>query len=52
MQDIAANITENLRNYMRVFYDDSALVSETFTNNTVIIRDTMAQERINKENLV
>jgi glycyl-tRNA synthetase len=73
MQDIAANITEDLRNYMRVFYDDSGAVgrryrrqdecgtpycitvdSETLTNNTVTIRDrdTMAQERINKDNLV
>ncbi len=73
MQDIAANITEDLRNYMRVFYDDSGAVgrryrrqdecgtpfcitvdSETLTNNTVTIRDrdTMVQERINKDNLV
>jgi glycyl-tRNA synthetase len=73
MQDIANNITEDLRNYMRVFYDDSGAVgrryrrqdecgtpycitvdSETLTNNTVTIRDrdTMAQERVNKDNLV
>ena len=73
MQDIATNITEDLRNYMRVFYDDSGAVgrryrrqdecgtpfcitvdSDTLTDNTVTIRDrdTMAQERINKDNLV
>jgi glycyl-tRNA synthetase len=73
MQDIARNITEDLRNYMRVFYDDSGAVgrryrrqdecgtpfcitvdSDTLTDNTVTIRDrdTMAQERINKDNLV
>lgn len=73
MQDIAANITEDLRNYMRVFYDDSGAVgrryrrqdecgtpfcitvdSETLSGNTVTVRDrdSMAQERIHKDNLV
>lgn len=73
MQDIAGNITEDLRNYMRVFYDDSGAVgrryrrqdecgtpfcitvdSDTLSDNTVTVRDrdTMAQERINKDNLV
>lgn len=73
MQDIAGNITEDLRNYMRVFYDDSGAVgrryrrqdecgtpfcitvdSDTLRDNTVTVRDrdTMAQERINKDNLV
>ena len=73
MQDIARNITEDLRNYMRVFYDDSGAVgrryrrqdecgtpfcitvdSDTLSDNTVTVRerDSMVQERINKDNLV
>lgn len=73
MQDIARNITEDLRDYMRVFYDDSGAVgrryrrqdecgtpfcitvdSDTLSDNTVTVRerDSMAQERINKDNLV
>ncbi len=72
MQDIARNITEDLRNYMRVFYDDSGAVgrryrrqdecgtpfcitvdSDTLSDNTVTVRerDSMVQERINKDNL-
>lgn len=73
MQEIAANITEDLRKHIRVFYDDSGAVgrryrrqdecgtpfcvtvdSETISDNTVTVRDrdSMAQERINKDNLV
>ncbi|MBN1634574.1 MAG: glycine--tRNA ligase [Ignavibacteria bacterium] len=72
MQDIAHNITEDLRKYFRVFYDDSGAVgrryrrqdecgtpfcftvdSQTLDEGTVTIRerDSMAQERVNKDNL-
>lgn len=72
MQDIAHNITEDLRKYFRVFYDDSGAVgrryrrqdecgtpycftvdSQTLNDGTVTIRerDSMAQERVNKDNL-
>jgi glycyl-tRNA synthetase len=73
MQDIAHNITEDLRKHFKVFYDDSGAVgrryrrqdecgtpfcvtvdSETLTDNTVTVRDrdSMAQERINKDKIV
>jgi glycyl-tRNA synthetase len=72
MQDIAHNITEDLRKHFRVFYDDSGAVgrryrrqdecgtpycftvdSQTLEDGTVTIRerDSMAQERVNKDNL-
>ena len=72
MQEIAKNITEDLRKHYRVFYDDSGAVgrryrrqdecgtpycitvdSETLENGSVTIRDrdSMTQERVNKDNL-
>ncbi|MDZ4712531.1 MAG: glycine--tRNA ligase [bacterium] len=72
MQDIASNITEDLRKNFKVFYDDSGAVgrryrrqdecgtpfcitvdSDTLTDNTVTVRerDSMKQERIQKDNL-
>ena len=72
MQDIAHNITEDLRKHFRVFYDDSGAVgrryrrqdecgtpycitvdSDTLQDGTVTVRerDSMAQERIQKDNL-
>jgi glycyl-tRNA synthetase len=73
MQDIAHNITEDLRKHFKVFYDDSGAVgrryrrqdecgtpfcitvdSETLTDNTITVRerDSMMQERINKDKIV
>ncbi|MFZ1321244.1 MAG: glycine--tRNA ligase [Ignavibacteria bacterium] len=72
MQDIAHNITDDLRKSFNVFYDDSGAVgrryrrqdecgtpfcitvdSDTLTDNSVTIRhrDSMEQERIQKDNL-
>ncbi|MDQ3194538.1 MAG: glycine--tRNA ligase [Bacteroidota bacterium] len=72
MQDIAGNITKDLRKNFKVFYDDSGAVgrryrrqdecgtpfcitvdSETLSDGSVTIRDrdTMNQERINKDNI-
>lgn len=72
MQDIAHNITNDLRKSFNVFYDDSGAVgrryrrqdecgtpfcitvdSDTLTDNSVTIRhrDSMEQERIQKDNL-
>ncbi len=73
MQDIAHNITEDLRKHFKVFYDDSGAVgrryrrqdecgtpfcltvdSDTLTDNSVTVRerDSMVQERINKDKIV
>jgi glycyl-tRNA synthetase len=73
MPEIARKITEDMRKYLRVFYDESGAVgrryrrqdecgtpycitidSDTLIDGTVTIRDrdSMAQERINKDNVV
>jgi glycyl-tRNA synthetase len=73
MQDIAHNISDDLRRKFKSFYDDSGAVgrryrrqdecgtpfcitvdSETMYDNTVTVRerDSMIQERINKDNIV
>ncbi|HMQ67547.1 MAG TPA: glycine--tRNA ligase [Ignavibacteria bacterium] len=72
MQDIAQNISADLRKNFKVFYDDSGAVgrryrrqdecgtpfcitvdSDTLTDDTVTVRDrdSMVQERINKDNI-